>query len=149
MKNRAYPNYDSYMSIGPKYDTKKWIDAVKDIYYKTRTGLDKQSAVSATIGAWDDVEQQNFFNWLRFYEEGTHLKYKYAQSWYEGVQPGYFLPVRKDQEEDKNEVKDLDERSAVEKKKIIEHQRKKVIGRLDSAEKLLRSDEGLLFAGKE
>src|SRR5690606_24965231 len=35
------------------------------------------------------------------------------------------------------------------KKQIIEKQRSKIIGRLDSAEKLLRSEDGQMFAGKE
>src|SRR5208282_6852066 len=35
------------------------------------------------------------------------------------------------------------------KKRIIEKQRQKIIGRLDSAEKLLRSPEGQDFAGTE
>ena len=38
---------------------------------------------------------------------------------------------------------------ADEKKQIIEKQRQKIIGRLDSAEKLLRSEEGQIFAGNE
>jgi hypothetical protein len=39
--------------------------------------------------------------------------------------------------------------SSAEKKQIIEKQRHKIISRLDSAEKLLRSQDGQLFAGKE
>ena len=39
--------------------------------------------------------------------------------------------------------------SLSEKKHIIEKQRHKIVGRLDSAEKLLRTRDGQLFAGKE
>ena len=151
LKLNAYPNYDEYMYIEPARDTKKWIDAVKDIYYRERTGTNKRSAILTTIGKWDDMEKKDFFNWLKFYEEGSHLKYKYAQQmWYEGINPGYVLPFKKDAPPDSNHADDsLEEISTVEKKRIIEQQRKKIIGRLDSIEKLLRSDEGQLFAAKE
>src|SRR5690606_37813938 len=44
---------------------------------------------------------------------------------------------------------EADELSVSEKKRLIEKQRQKIIGRLDSAEKLLRSPEGQMFAGRE
>lgn len=152
LKLKAYPNFDEYQYIEPMRDVKKWIDAVKDIYYRERTGTDKRSAISITIGKWDDMEKKDFFNWLKFYEEGAHLKYKYAQQmWYQGINPGYVLPFKQDTPPgDANHAEDsLDEMSATEKKRIIEQQRKKIIGRLDSIEKLLRSDDGQLFAAKE
>lgn len=147
----AYPNYIDYIYAPPPRNVNKWIEAVKDIYYKQRNGLNRTAAITASIGKWDEVEQGEFLRWMKFYEEGAHLKYKYAQMWYEGVKPGYFLPV-KDEPQDKsddNYVNDFDSLSGAEKKKIIEFQRKKIIGRLDSAEKILRSEEGQLFAGKE
>jgi len=149
---KAYPNFDEYMYTTPPRDTKKWIEAVRDIYYRERTGEDKRSAIQATISKWDELEKRDFFNWLKFYEEGAHLKYKVAQQmWYEGISPGYILPFKKDPDSsDANAAADtLDEVSTTEKKKIIEQQRKKIIGRLDSTEKLLRSEEGQMFAGKE
>lgn len=151
---KAYPNYDEYMYQQPPRDTYKWIEAVKDIYYRERTGQDKRSAILQTIAKWDEMEKKDFFNWLKFYEEGAHLKYKVAQQmWYEGINPGYILPFKKDPTStapDTNAADDsLDEISTSEKKRIIEQQRKKIIGRLDSTEKLLRSDEGQIFAGKE
>lgn len=148
---KAYPNYDEYMYTESPRDTRKWIDAVKDIYYKERIGQDKRSAILMTIGKWDDMEKKDFFNWLKFYEEGAHLKYKYAQQmWYEGIN-GYVLPFKKDAPVgDSNHADDsLEEMSQTEKKRIIEQQRKKIIGRLDSIEKLLRSEDGQLFAQKE
>ena len=150
---KAYPNYEEYMYQPPPRDTYKWIEAVKDIYYRERTGQDKRSAILQTIAKWDEMEKKDFFNWLKFYEEGAHLKYKVAQQmWYEGINPGYILPFKKDPSTapDANAAEDsLDEISTSEKKRIIEQQRKKIIGRLDSTEKLLRSDEGQMFAGKE
>ncbi|HEX4373712.1 MAG TPA: hypothetical protein VHZ50_10450, partial [Puia sp.] len=99
-------------------------------------------------------------NWLRFYEEGAHLKYKVAQVWYEGGAPGYFLHVKQEPQKspessisghDVDQARDdsNNEMSLSEKKHIIEKQRQKIVGRLDSAEKLLRTRDGQLFAGKE
>lgn len=158
MSNKeAYPNNDSYMHIPGQRDTQKWLGAVKDIYYKEKNGSNRVQAVRQVTNGWELMETHDFLNWLKFYEEGAHLKYKMAQVWYENGAPGYFLHVKPDpvKEEsrvgDSNFAKDTqsDQTSAAEKKQIIEKQRAKIIGRLDSAEKLLRSNEGQLFAGRE
>ncbi len=85
------------------------------------------------------------------------MKYKFAQVWYENGQPGYFLHIKPDAQKEPEPKSDGDsvekasqeaERSE-EKRQIIEKQRSKIIGRLDSAEKLLRSQDGQEFAGSE
>src|ERR1035437_396101 len=159
-KKRAYPNNDEYMNIPPARDTNKWLNVVKEIYYKEKNGSGRIPAIRQLTAGWSLPETFDFLNWLRFYESGSHMKYKTAQLWYQNDSPGYFLHVKKDQ--DKNELseangKDIDaardgaesSMSLSEKKNIIEKQRNKIIGRLDSAEKLLRSDLGQIFGGKE
>lgn len=154
---RAYPNYDQYMYIPGQHDMKKWLMAVKGIYYKKKAGLDFKEAVRSATQGWKKMEIYDFLNWLKFYEEGTHMKYKVAQTWYENGQPGYFLHIKPDTVPapepvvDGNAVNDAREEAErnEEKRNIIEKQRQKIIGRLDSAEKLLRSHEGQQFAGSE
>jgi len=159
-KKDAYPNYQQYMHVPGQHDTKKWLQAVKDVYYKEKNGSDRIQAIRQTTGSWNLMEIHDFLNWLKFYEEGNHLKYKKAQVWYENGTPGYFLHIKQDppkKEETAINGKDIDfaraesnnEMPTSEKKQIIEKQRHKIIGRLDSAEKLLRSQEGQMFAGKE
>jgi hypothetical protein len=155
---QAYPNID-YMHVPGQHDTHKWLQAIKDIYYGEKNGLDRVAAIRQSTKNWEVTETYDFLNWLKFYEEGAHLKYKFAQLWYENGAPGYFLHIKPDQKKEETQIsgKDIDdakdaiadEMSAAEKKRVIEKQRNKIVGRLDSAEKLLRSYEGQIFAGKE
>lgn len=157
---KAYPNNDPYINIPGQHDTKKWLEVVKTVYYKERNGMGRIPAIRQATQGWNIMETYDFLNWLRFYESGDHMKYKFAQLWYENGAPGYFLHVKPDPIQDKEpEISgnDIDmvrdsaasELSSTEKKSIIEKQRNKIVGRLDSAEKLMRSHEGQLFAGKE
>lgn len=168
MKNdkvlNAYPNYDYYMETSPPRDTKKWMQAVRDMYYKVHKGVDKGEALENVIAGWDKMEKLNFKDWLKYYEEGAHKKYKTAQLvsyWENSDRPGYFIPNYPNapqQQQDANHAKGIEEVqqrdthpdvNADDKREVIEKQRLKIIGRLDSAEKLLRSPEGQIFAGKE
>ena len=158
MKKRSYPNDDSINMLSVR-DTQKWLDTIKSIYNKTHNGEDRMKAIKETTKDWSPMEVYDFLNWLKFYEEGTHMKYKVAQ-WYENGNPGYFLPIKPDAPAPKqeyvsgNDIASAKEEiesglSQKERKDLIERQRHKIIGRLDSTEKLLRSNEGQLFAGKE
>ena len=155
----AYPNYDQYMYVPARHDVKKWMGALKNIVYKQKAGFSYKTAIQNVTSGWPQMEIYDFLNWLKFYQEGTPMKYKYAQLWYENGQPGYFLHMKPDPEPKAeieptvdlnavNEAREQAERSE-EKKQTIEKQRQKIIGRLDSAEKLLRSPEGQMFAGDE
>lgn len=158
-KKNAYPNNDHFVNIPDTHNTQKWLNTVKEIYHKEKDGLSRKNAILQVTSGWKLTETSDFLNWLKFYEEGTHLKYKYAQVWYENDTPGYFLHIKKDEPTPNTTVsgKDVDlardaisnELSSIEKKQIIEKQRQKIISRLDSTEKLLRSQDGQIFAGKE
>lgn len=149
----AYPNSDYYMQVPGQRDTQKWIQVVREIYSREKNGLNRIAAIKELTNGWKLTETFDFLNWLKYYEENSHLKYKYAQLWYENGAPGYFLQVnRKDETSEQQDVdlaKDVPSISAAEKKSLIEKQRKKIIGRLDSVEKLLRSENGQIFADKE
>jgi hypothetical protein len=153
----AYPNYDQYMSIPGQHNINKWLQTVRQIYAAEKNGLTRAQAVRQATNGWNIMETYDFLNWIKFYQEGAHLKYKTAQLWYENGQPGYFLQIKPDAPKepeptvDHNAVDNAreDVERQEEKKKVIEKQRQKIVGRLDSAEKLLRSPEGQLFAGPE
>ena len=158
-KKKAYPNFEHYQHVPGQHDTQKWLEAVRSIHYRERNGMSRQNAIRQVTSGWHMMETYDFLNWLRFHEEGAHLKYKFADVWWANPDTGYYLPVKPDPEKPKNlasghdvdAAKDSlpDEVTREEKKRIIEKQRQKIIGRLDSAEKLLRSPEGQMFAGKE
>src|ERR1035437_5891761 len=141
-KKKAYPNYDQYSYIPNQHDIKKWLISAKDIYYKQKAGFPYKEAIIQATHDWKKMEVYDFLNWLRFHEEGSHMKYKFAQTWYENGQPGYFLHINKKEESavDENALEQAQQESE-EKKRIIELQRQKIISRLNSVEKLLHSVE--------
>ena len=153
-KRVAYPNYDQYQNIPGQHNLQKWLDAVRKIQASELYGWSRTDSIRNACSGWNITETYDFLNWIKFYQEGTHLKYKTAQLWYENGQPGYFLQIKQDAPKGPEPRVDIDAaRDDVvqneEKKRIIEKRRQKIIGRLDSAEKLLRSPEGQVFAGKE
>lgn len=153
-KRKAYPNQDIYMYIPGQHDTSKWLQAVREIYFKEKNGSNRVDAIRRITSGWETNETFDFLNWLRFHETGDHAKYKFAQAWYENPNiPGYILQIKPDPVkniEPSVQGKDIDfARDDSERKHTIEKQRSKIIGRLDSAEKLLRSPDGQIFSGKE
>lgn len=146
---KAYPNYDQYMYVPGEHDTNKWLLAVKNIYYKQSGGLPYKEAIRSATNGWKKMEIHDFLNWVRFYEEGAHMKYKFADVWYENGEPGYFLHSKTEKQESDTIIDENAVNDSREKKILVEKQRQKIIGRLDSAEKLLRSQEGQEFAGAE
>lgn len=154
---KAYPNYDQYIYTPGQHNMDKWMNAVRNLFAMEKGDVDRVTAIRRATNGWNPMETYDFLNWLKFYQEGAHMKYKYAQLWYENGQPGYFINIKKDPEPaptphtDGNAIQDAynDVNDAEERKRTIEKQRAKIVGRLDSAEKLLRSPEGQMFAGKE
>lgn len=156
-RKKAYPNQEFFLHIPSQHNTDKWLHAVRELYKKEQSGQNRVQSIRQVTSGWKLTETYDFLNWLRFYEAGNHLKYKSAQLWYENGAPGYFLPIKPDpppvpEKPITGENIDFARQEAVqdgEKRQSIEKQRNKIIGRLDSAEKLLRSPEGQEFAGNE
>jgi len=154
---KAYPNYDQYMYIPGQHNTQKWLQTVRDVYKMEQSGQNRVQSIRQATSGWNPMETYDFLHWLRYYEEGNHLKYKMAQLWYENGAPGYFLQIKPDPPKApeptvSGEQIDFARDHAIDdgqKRQTIEKQRNKIIGRLDSAEKLLRSPDGQTFAGSE
>jgi hypothetical protein len=165
MKNTAYPNFAEYRSTMPSYDLGKWMNAMRDIYIKTHLGASRNQAVEQIAGAWDIMERNAFLDWMRYYESGDMNKYKKAQhSYYVNDDINYFVPNPKmvpspilnlneqisNIPQNANIVSQKPEEiSKEEKRKMIEEHRRKILGRLNSAEKLLSSQQGQFFAGQD
>ena len=145
----AYPNYDGSSHVPGQHDTNKWLMTVKNIRYKQKGGVPYKEAIQESTQGWKKMEIYDFLNWLKYYEEGAHMKYKFAQTWYvNDSMPGYFVPMNKP-EEQKTDDANLQAAQQEEKKQIIAQQRKKILSRLDSIRKMLRSQDGHTFAGDE
>lgn len=146
------------------YDMDRWIKATRDIYARAQFNSDLSEAMDFVTKGWSVMEKLDYKAWLRFYQEGTQLKYKAAQKYYVSEQNnGYMIPnpidfndlraripkpigpstpegfdVAYKPKEDINEARDK-----------IEGQRAKIISRLNAAEKLLCSLDGQFFAGDD
>ncbi len=155
----AYPQVKDRQQF-PQYDVSRWVEATKKIYGLMSKGHSSAQARESVIGNWERREQMDYEQWLKFYKERVPEKYpKLAfdlsepllgglpvntlkaimptpngQGHATKVSPGFpqHLP------NDINEVRDT-----------IESQRKKLVGRLNAAEKLLSSMDGQLFAGDD
>jgi len=168
MHKISYPNYSDPGTSKPAYDISKWVDVMKQVYMRIHMGSSKNDAVNECTINWDKLEKIAFLNWMKFYEGKEHLKYKTAQNNYyvsEDI-PNYFIPnpapssfippsplkdINNVSTEAKNAVISNKEQALnkEEKRRIIEEQRRKILGRLHSAEKLLSSQDGQIFAGSE
>ena len=168
MERTSYPNYTDMSDIArPRYNLNRWIDAMKAIYLQTHSGIERTAALESITKDWSKTEKTDFLNWMKYYESGDQFKYKTAQmnSFYSNENiNGYYLPNPKEipsplksvndqmvnlQEVTKQELEQKKLNSAEEKRRLIEDQRRKLLGRLNSAEKLLTSREGHLFAGEQ
>ena len=153
---RAYPNYSDGMMVPGQHNVEKWIQTLKDIYFKESSGMPWKQAFDSSTQGWGDIELQDFNNWVSFYQQRNHLKYKKAQmSWYtppsdEGDvddnfigQPrqhaGYYLPV-------KSEFDSLME-SIYSLKKKISSLRKKTSGDLFYQDLIIREANVLASRG--
>lgn len=136
----AYPQ-GNVQSILPQYDINRWVSATREIYNLVRKGHGQAEAKKTIIGNWESREQMDYEQWLRFYKERVPEKYPKLASFAD--EPLFLanLPLGIRQQERKPDINDARE--------TIEQQRRKLIGRLNSAEKLLASMEGQLFAGED
>jgi hypothetical protein len=162
-KKEAYPNYDQFMTSKPVRDTRKWVESVKNMYFMIHKGMGKAEAFDKITLGWSDMEKMDFTQWLKFYEQNSHKKYSeeeakslYVQSqvsyWQDNNRPGYFVPMTENPGSEIESAQDpATNKKALEaeKRELIERQRSKILSRLDSAEKLIRSQDGQTFAGKE
>lgn len=158
-KKDAYPNTEDFLHIPGQHNTQKWLQAISEIYRKEQQGENRVQAIRRVTSGWNIMETYDFLNWIKYHESGDHMKYKFAKLWYENddLGPGYFLQIKKDNTPEPPPAttgQDIDfarERAVNEngKRETIEKQRNKIIGRLDSAEKLLRSPDGQVFSGKD
>ena len=164
MKAISYPNYTDFTGTPPAYDLGKWMNTMKDIYVKIHLGASENESVVQSTNDWDTVERREFIEWMKYYKSGDQYKYKTAQHSYyvSDTVNGYYMPnpksvpnpissLNKNIEQIPEVVKNTPppEPTKEEKRKAIEDQRRKILGRLNSAEKLLSSQQGQMFAGAD
>lgn len=158
----AYPQPDMILPF-PQYNISKWVDATHSIYNLIHQGYSSANAKQSIIGQWEPSEQKDYENWLRFYKEKVPEKYQKLAASEEIFMAGLPAsalksripnPISHDAYSPKyppgmpeDEIAHADDSNEV--RETIEKQRSKLIGRLNSAEKLLSSMDGQMFAGDE
>lgn len=168
MKN-AYPNFapDSIF-IKPVYNLNKWLEAMREIYSKLYFGTPFKESFGHVTSHWDEVEKKDFSSWMQYYQGGNQNKYKKAQFYVNENIPGYFIPnaprasappvipdlndLIMNLEPPVETPAQLEQKAKAEKenkRKLMEEQRKKIVGRLHAAIKHLTSYEGHMLAGEE
>jgi len=145
MKKTSYPMWD-YQSYKSSFDTKKWLDAFNSLSYFESMGQNKFNEITH---GWDDFEKTKFIEWMRFYQERNHLKYKKAHSYYSNGD--YFLPLESVMGDGPVFHSKKDEMPANDlvKKDILNKLKSKILARLKAAERLLENDHAHDLIGDE
>jgi hypothetical protein len=162
MKN-AFPNFSEYMPTKQVYNLSRWMESMKNVYVRMHLGANKNEAVDVITADWNPIEKLDFINWMKYYESGDHKKYKRAQkaTYYVNDDLNYFIPnpkqnipspIRSINEQITNAPQEAanaaaKQKNEEDKRQTIEDLRRKILGRLNSAEKLLSSQQGHMFAG--
>lgn len=155
----AYPQ-PSARNHGPQYDVGRWVDATRRIYSLMAQGHSAAQAKESVVGNWEHSEQMDYEQWLKFYKERVPEKYpKLAFDTNEPLLGGLpvntlraVMPTPTGQGHTAKVPPGLPQHTSTDINEVrdrIEGQRKKLIGRLNAAEKLLSSMDGQLFAGND
>lgn len=156
----AYPQ-PTLIVEGPRYDIGRWVNATREIYTLINKGYDSSQAKQFIIGNWETKEKMDYEQWLKFYKERTPEKYpKLAQDSNDGLflanMPIGVNSLRANHVKApnpigglRNEIPGLPQQDVNQVRDKIETQRKKLISRLNSAEKMLASLDGQFFAGDD
>lgn len=156
----AYPQPSVFKTPLPQYDLNRWVKATRDIYnLMSLHNLDKITAIDEITKDWDKREIMSYKTWLKYYEENGPNNYKTAsvdEPLFLGNFPltGKIPNVRPSGEGYASKgipgmPPTLPQTDVSNVRDTIEGQRRKLISRLNAAEKLLASTDGQVFAGND
>ena len=149
MRKAAYP-IEPWRNITPAYSIDKFLNSFQEVL-GLQPSLGRDQAVAKVTDSWKTTERDDFINWMKFYEGSNHLKYKKAFM----LDNGVYVPSETARPVNNQTVQTIAPTKPVElppedphKANLTAH-KKKIISRLDSLEKLLRSDISQQFNGIE
>jgi hypothetical protein len=152
---KAYPVEIDHNYIQSPHNITKWVDAMRQIYAYNQRGCELGKAFEIVTNKWEKMEKNDFNHWLSFYQSGGHISYKTAQQKYymSGEDSGQIpfaalqnidalrAGLRNQQDSQNAEDAKLrmhEEKKSQEKEEISEKMTK-LVGRLNSAEKIFTS----------
>lgn len=154
----AYPHGTGNNQIRPPHNLKKWLHTMKEIYAAMHKGYTFNDAFEHVTQEWASMEQKDFKNWLQFYQSNQHELYKTAQNsgdTFVGGPSGVQLPlglkaklpnVPKLFGDDDLGSDYIPKQNQKDDELIAKN---KIIGRLNSAEKIFTSVNFKQFLGQE
>jgi hypothetical protein len=165
INKKAYPQgYDDY-HIQTPYNLPKWVEAMRQVYVLKNKGLSKYDALNKVTEKWNTMEINDFKHWFKFYESNSHLSYKTASdeqqkipSDVDGVYVSMPVVNNSVQENDAIDNQELIPKENIQKRPYKRRDRSeltlnekvnRLIGRLNSAEKLYTSDNFRELLGNE
>lgn len=133
IEKKAYPNITGVNeeNIKEKRDVNLWIKTLGSIYKAIRKGESRESALNRLTKEWSPMEKFDFEAWARYYEKGDHEKYNIKVA--EEID---FEDLFKDTEEPIRSEKPTKQ---IRPEKTIDDYKKALMGRLNSAERLLNN----------
>lgn len=150
MNKIAYPQDSFGNTVENPRNLQKWMSAMEQMY-TTASTLGWPGAFDSITSGWDDMEKLDFKQWVKFYQENAHSKYKTAQFIAKYIEngPGSFIPMDAikaslpkppdmtgfDQQRELDATKLKEEQERVRKELVVEKLRA-LISRLSSAEKI-------------
>jgi hypothetical protein len=172
IKKIAYPQGVSYSIMKSPHNIDKWLEATKKIYLLINNNdISFYEAFDKITSEWDAMEKIDFKYWLSFYQQDGDKAYKKA-SYYDINNAGTYIPMNW---KDKSNTSDQDIKAKIPKipprvvppvktdtdeekidKKIKQKEEqdavavlvRKIIGRLNSAEKLITDVNAAKLLGK-
>lgn len=154
IKKIAYPSNSPGLHHTSPFNRNKWLQAMKMIYANLQK-MDKEEAFNLATKQWEKMEKEHFKNWMSFYEENAHKKYKTAQKKYMEIGDGAFLPLDQNDLKARIPMPDMGayepEEAPVDKVKkseqdeaiLVQNEIATLIGRLNSAERIATKTEAV------
>lgn len=138
LNKKAYPNIigTNYNNMTSKWDVKKWVKTLKEIYSEMQRGHGRQEIEEKLTEGWNPMERNEFKSWSKYYEEGCHEKYNIKTA-----SPVLIPSFSNNIEEIKDEKPKVEEKKApaqINKVKTPDDTKRSLVSRLDSASRLLR-----------
>ena len=80
MKNKeSYLHDESGSAMDNPYNVSKWMETMNSLYSRANSGEDWANSFAQVTSGWNKEEINHFKRWLSFYQQQSHLKYKTAQ----------------------------------------------------------------------
>lgn len=138
----AYPQATREFIQTP-YDTYKWTKSLQEIYsfMQVNNSGNFYDAFNKITYGWDEMEKQDFKNWISYYQQETQNKYKTAQYYPSNFKADPNQTLKANILPTKDQSASQTEPSENEKKQLVTKKIQSIISRLQAAEKIATDPE--------